>query len=198
MKKTFLLLLCVSVVGIAGMAGAVPIPFQIGTSSTLHETVTWGPGMIGSYTALGTPVFYLDDGETSAVIDFFTVNIPLALAAGTVEADIDLLSPTALSSVTDQGTFKVLAFYVASLGGLKWGDPVVIPYVYGGTTTGVLTLDLFDICTLQCGSEFTISGTITNEITSTPGAVPIPSVVLLLGTGLIGLAGFKRKVTSAS
>ncbi len=49
----FFLILC-----IAGPAGAIPIPFQVGTNGTLDETVTSGPGLIGGYTALGTDVFY--------------------------------------------------------------------------------------------------------------------------------------------
>jgi len=42
-----------------GIAGATPIPFQVGTNGSLNENVTSGPGILASWEALGTGVFSL-------------------------------------------------------------------------------------------------------------------------------------------
>jgi len=67
---------------------------------------------------------------------------------------------------------------------------VPLSYGYNGMSGGLLTLNLFDIPLEKRKGLFTISGTITNNASPTP----IPAPVLLLGTGLIGLAGFRRKL----
>ncbi len=107
-------------------------------------------------------------------------------------ASIDLLSPTPLADVENTGLFKAFSIIFFSWGELTWPDAVQIPYSYNGMDNGLLTLNLFDITSgLQCGSGFTISGTITNS--QSPTATPIPPAVLLFGTGLIGLVGFRKK-----
>jgi hypothetical protein len=189
MKKVFLCTVFV-VLFAFGNASAVPIPFQVGTGGTLDETVTSGPGILGSWEALGTGVFDLEEGETSGVIDFFKIWTPLALASGTVEAKIELMSPNPSGDVSNQGVFNIIAFLIFSNASVTWDPPTPTPYSYNGYSGGQLTLDLLNIPgEWQFGTCYTISGTITNNVSATP----IPSALLLLGTGLVGLAGFRRK-----
>ena len=189
MKKTVLCALAVLLVSF-GSAGAVPIQFQVGTNGSLVENVTSGPGILGIWEALGTGVFDLEEGETSDPIDFFKLWMPFADAEGTVEATIELLSPTPFGNVSNQGAFSVWSIVIFSGGSAAWDSPAPVSYSYNGMSGGLLTLNLFDIPDMaQFGSCYTISGTITNNTSPTP----IPAPLVLLGTGLVGLAGFRRK-----
>ena len=191
MKKLLLFLAAILLVfGVVGTASAVAIPFQIGTGGYLEETVTGGPGILGSWEALGTDVFWLDEGETSQVIDFFDIWTPLAWAEGTVTANVELLSPSPSGDVYNTGTFELLSFFFVSNGSVTWDDPEAVPYSYGGMDGGLLTLDLIDIPSeWQCGTHYTFSGTIKNN----QAPVPEPATMLLVGVGLIGLAGLGRR-----
>jgi hypothetical protein len=173
----------------AGNVAAIPTPFQIGTGGYLDETVTSGPGLLAGYEAFASGPFWLDTGETSDTIDFFELCVPLSLAEGTVDAYIELLQPTPEGDVVSTGEFGVFSFFILSAGELTWEEPELIPYSYNGSTGGLLQVDLIDIPKeWQRGASFTISGTITNV-----RSVPEPGTIVLMGFGLLGLAGMGRK-----
>ncbi len=196
MKKWFPFLkggivLIIAFIVVNGDCIAGTIPFKVGTGGILDGSIEKGVGVLYEQQALGTDTFYLNEGETSHVIDFFIVTIPLALGTGSVEAVIELLSPTPLSEASNRGSFGVFSFLSFSCGAAQWDAPQTIEYSYNGLHGGILSLDLFDIPkTFQLGTTFTISGTLTNE--RNPFSSPLPSTLFMFGTGLIGLVVFRR------
>ena len=186
--KKILFYLMVAVLVSFGTAVAVPIPFQVGTGSYLTDDHI-GP-LNFTATALGTSVFYLDEGETMSDIPFFNITLAPSLAVGNVTASIDLQFPTPLAAFESTGLFGVFSIGSFSIGGIHWWDPITVPYSYNGMANGQLTLNLYDLGGLKCGNTFTIKGEITNNMSP----APIPGAIMLLGSGLFGLAVFRRKI----
>lgn len=157
--------------------------FEIGNTGTLSTT---GVAAIGSYSANAWGPVDLAVGDTSDSIDFFTIDWFAGIGAGTITANINFIDPT--SPASDTGNVSGWSFAILSDIDIIWGAPVSIYYGNGGE----FILDLDDIGGgLQCGSSYTISGTIKNVSESAP--VPEPATMVLFGIGLMGLAGISRR-----
>ena len=76
---------------------------------------------------------------------------------------------------------------------LHWGDGIYEYYDYSisytGYPGGVLELNFHDLAGFQRGNRIDTTGTVTNLTSSVPEA----AIMLLFGTGLIGLAVVGRK-----
>jgi hypothetical protein len=188
LKKVFVFLCTILLfLGLTLPASASPVPFQI-SGGSLDANWSFGGGIFNYTPSVMSAPVWLDEGESEDVT-FGSVNIPKSFGTGQATFTVDFLTPLTDGSVEDTGDFAVISWCFFTLGAINFGDPEEFAYSYNGISGGAMTVGFDDIKGIQCGTWIPITGTITNT-----NSVPEPATMLLFGSGLVGLAGFRRKL----
>ena len=194
--KKHLACLCILILslGIAGMAGAIPINFDINGSSssvTLSNVSTAGWTSIEAelVNGLDDVDFSLDDGE-SHTFDFFRLTVG-GLGYGTADVNATLaFEEPAGSQVTGIGSGCWLTLSgIISGGYLNWSNmPQTIAL---NDDDGYFDVDFEDVCVAGFGNTTTVSATITAHASPVPE--PATALLMSIGLGLLGLGTVCRK-----
>ncbi len=192
-KISVSLLAILFVFGMIGTSNAIPITFSVDAAdSSVQLTNISGFGAtITSAMAAAPGDFTLADGASST-FNFFSLTVSPTFFIGGGTADITatlaFYSPEAVS-VTAQGDIMYAQISgILTTSGITWANMPQTEFLSNG--------DSFDVSFLggsYGGSDNTRMITATVTAHAAPAPVPEPMTLLLLGTGLLGLAGFRRK-----
>ncbi len=191
MKRLLAFFLGISLVFSAGLANATSFTLEsIGVSLNTSD-----PGLVLYWNQVQTtPVtFNLNNVGDSVTAALFTIGTSETwsnsddLNPKPITATFTFSDPsvTAVDTGSTQGNLW-LGFL--SYGTVSWNDPVY--YSFG--TTGQFSIDLSNVWFTTPGSAV-VYGTMTLTRADSAAPVPEPSTMLLLGSGLLGLMGFRKR-----
>ena len=204
MKKLLKLSLVLAVIiSLASVALATPVDFTPNVRGSSVVVTNYGSPLGGNVTAnlalSGSP-FTLQDNETQ-VLDFFTLGASPCISNGNepyrISATLAFLEPPIAGQATGGGSFYTVLGTLRS-GTLHWDDGT-LPYYFTLADGNVVRIDFEDDMHIGQGSlpgmsedPWMVHAYVTN-LGSAASAVPEPLTIMLLGLGLVGLAGVGRK-----
>lgn len=177
--------------GFAASAWATPVSFTTAPDSSsvlLTENLSMFAKLSGDL-VLETTTFVLDDNE-SQTLEFFKLT---ASGFGLGKYDIAATLSFSVPSIQGTGSGKVLfgtLFGTVSGGILHW-NPATIPDYFTLLDGNKIKIDFEEGVTIVCGDSEIIHAYVTNLGGGTP--IPEPCTMLLLGSGLLGIAGIRRR-----
>ena len=197
MKKVFGLLFVGLLILVMAGPAAASYTFEFGSGSTFTGAALSDPGLAMSATVndLDGYTFTLNDGG-SWTGEFATIGTtehvinPDDIIAREITAWVDFDDPD-LTAAIGGSSVGFQGWFIATFSGweITWYDPVDLNF-----GAGTISLDLADLTYWNIGGD--PSGCKKLDLTVTyheASQVPVPAAVWLLGSGLVGLAGLRRK-----
>jgi len=193
MKNLFLTAVMMVTLAWTGSIHATPVTFDVDGPSdsyvTLSNIRTLGWTSIAATLADldNVPDFTLNDNE-SRVLDFFTLSVTgTGLGSFSLAANLNFDTPDLNAYGSGSGGWGTF-LGIFSGGIFQWFDDEQEFTVDGN----VIRISMEDGFTIGCGASKTVHATVTN-LGGASSPVPEPATLILIGSGLIGLAGFRRK-----
>lgn len=194
MKKLIVSFCCVLSLSLIGRPSqATPVSFTVdgfGSSVVLPYSTGIGPASIESLLVLNHgQEFTVDDNQTFT-LDFFNLTVNgWGIGKYQIEATLAFETPDINASSTGVGYYGSL--FGIQGGTLDWDDNT-LPDVF--TVDGnTISISFEEGIAIGCGDTATVHAYVTNLGNNTV-PTPEPTTILLLGSGLVGLAGFRKRL----